>query len=71
MPRTPPGRTPSSSLPSASSTANAELDRLGIRFEAQEHKLLGGGGFEGSLKEVGELEKALGIHDLSKFTPGV
>lgn len=48
-----------------------ELDRLGDRFEDQEHKLLGGGGFEGSLKEVGDLEKALGIHDLSKFTPGV
>jgi hemerythrin-like domain-containing protein len=47
----------------------AELDRLGDRFEAQEHKLLGGGGFEGSLKEVGDLEKALGIHDLAKFTP--
>ncbi len=46
-----------------------ELDRLGDRFEAQEHKLLGAGGFEGSLKEVGELEKALGIHDLGKFTP--
>ena len=49
----------------------AELDRLGDRFEAQEHKLLGSGGFEGSLKEVGDLEKALGIHDLSKFTPSV
>jgi hemerythrin-like domain-containing protein len=47
----------------------AELDRLGDRFEEQEHKLLGGGGFEGSLKDVGDLEKALGIHDLSKFTP--
>jgi hemerythrin-like domain-containing protein len=49
----------------------AELDRLGDRFEVQEHKLLGGGGFEGSLKEVGDLEKALGIHDLGKFTPAV
>jgi hemerythrin-like domain-containing protein len=49
----------------------AALDRLGAQFEAQEHKLLGGGGFEGSLKEVGDLEKALGIHDLGKFTPGV
>ena len=47
----------------------AELDRLGDRFEDQEHKLLGNGGFEGSLKDVGDLEKALGIHDLSKFTP--
>jgi hemerythrin-like domain-containing protein len=47
----------------------AQLDRLGEQFEAQEHKLLGPGGFEGSLKEVFELEEALGIHDLAKFTP--
>jgi hemerythrin-like domain-containing protein len=47
----------------------AELDRLGEKFEDEEHKLLGSGGFEGSLKEVGELEKTLGIHDLAKFTP--
>ena len=47
----------------------AELDRLGDRFEEQEHKLLGGGGFEGSLRDVGDLEKALGIPDLAQFTP--
>ena len=47
----------------------AELDKLGDRFEEQEHKLLGGSGFEGSLKEVGDLEKALGIHDLAQYTP--
>jgi hemerythrin-like domain-containing protein len=47
----------------------AELDKLGAKFEEQEHKILGSSGFEGSLKEVGDLEKALGIHDLAKFTP--
>jgi hemerythrin-like domain-containing protein len=47
----------------------AELDKLGAKFEEQEHKLLGSGGFEGSLKEVGDLERTLGIHDLAKFTP--
>ena len=47
----------------------AELDKLGDKFEAQEHKLLGRDGFEGSLKEVGDLETTLGIHDLAKFTP--
>ncbi|HEX3903785.1 MAG TPA: hemerythrin domain-containing protein [Polyangia bacterium] len=47
----------------------AELDRLGDQFEGQEHKLLGGGGFEGSLRDVADLEKALGIHDLAQFTP--
>jgi len=49
----------------------AQLDELGERFEEQEHKLLGGGGFEGSLKEVENLEKALGVHDLAVFTPRV
>jgi len=47
----------------------AEFDELGERFEAQEQKLLGAGGFEGSLKEVADIEKAIGIHDLSLFTP--
>ncbi len=49
--------------------SEAELDKLGDQFEEQEHKLLGGGGFEGSLREVADLEKTLGIHDLAKFTP--
>src|SRR5215831_7010380 len=47
----------------------AELDKLGDQFEEQEHKLLGSSGFEGSLKEVGDLETTLGIHDLAKYTP--
>ena len=47
----------------------AELDKLGDRFEDQEHKLLGGGGFEGSLQEVRDLEKSLGVNDLAKYTP--
>ena len=47
----------------------AEFDKLGDRFEDQEHKLLGSGGFEGSLREVRDLEKTLGLHDLAKFTP--
>ncbi len=46
-----------------------ELDKLGDQFEEQEHKLLGSSGFEGSLKEVGDLEKTLGIHDLARYTP--
>jgi len=46
-----------------------ELHRLGEQFEEQEHKLLGSAGFEGALKDVGELEKAVGLHDLAAFTP--
>ena len=47
----------------------AQLHELGERFEEQEHKLLGSGGFEGSLRDVGDLENKLGIHDLAMFTP--
>jgi hemerythrin-like domain-containing protein len=47
----------------------AELDKLGEQFEEQEHKLLGAAGFEGALKDVGDVEKTLGIHDLAVFTP--
>jgi hemerythrin-like domain-containing protein len=47
----------------------AQLDELGEKFEEQEHKLLGGAGFEGSLKEVGDIEKTLGVHDLAAYTP--
>jgi len=46
-----------------------EFDALGDQFEEQEHKLLGSGGFEGAVKEVAQLESALGIHDLAQFTP--
>ncbi|MCY1062725.1 hemerythrin domain-containing protein [Nannocystis sp. SCPEA4] len=42
---------------------------LGERFEEKEHALFGGGGFQTIVAEVGELEKALEIHDLERFTP--
>jgi hemerythrin-like domain-containing protein len=45
------------------------FDALGEQFEAQEHKLLGQGGFEGALAEVAQLEKELGVADLAQFTP--
>jgi hemerythrin-like domain-containing protein len=46
-----------------------EYHQLGERFEAEEHRLFGKEGFEGVLGKIAEIEKALGIHDLSKFTP--
>jgi hemerythrin-like domain-containing protein len=46
-----------------------EFRALGERFEEQEHKLLGSKGFEGVLVEVAQIEKSLGILDLSQFTP--
>ncbi|MBN9687998.1 MULTISPECIES: hemerythrin domain-containing protein [unclassified Corallococcus] len=46
-----------------------QFQELGERFEAQEHRVLGSDGFENALKEVAQLERALGIHDLARFTP--
>jgi len=46
-----------------------EYDALGDRFEDREHELFGKDGFERVVGQVAELEKALGIDDLSQFTP--
>ena len=48
-----------------------EYNELGEQFEEKEHQLFGEGGFQSVLEEVAELEKQLGIDDLSKFTPSV
>lgn len=46
-----------------------QLEQLGEQFEEQEDTLLGSRGFERMVDRVAALEKRLGIHDLSKFTP--
>ena len=46
-----------------------EFDKLGDQFEEKEHQLLGSAGFEGTVEQVAQLENALGIYELSKFTP--
>jgi hemerythrin-like domain-containing protein len=46
-----------------------EYERLGDQFEDEEHRLLGDGGFEKAVAEVAQLEQALGIFELAKFTP--
>jgi hemerythrin-like domain-containing protein len=48
-----------------------EWDELGDLFEGQEHKVLGDEGFEHAVERVAEFERALGIHDLARFTPRV
>jgi hemerythrin-like domain-containing protein len=48
-----------------------EFDELGEKFEARENELFGKEGFEKMVESVGEIEKKLGIYDLSKFTPRV
>ncbi len=46
-----------------------EYDQLGEKFEDKEHQLFGNEGFEGIVTEIAAIEKALGIFDLSSFTP--
>ncbi len=48
-----------------------EYDALGDEFEKKENQLFGGEGFEKNVNRVSELEKRLGIYDLTKFTPQV
>ncbi len=46
-----------------------EFDELGDRFEDKEQELFGKEGFEKMVGKVAEIEKKLGIYDLSQFTP--
>ncbi len=45
-----------------------EYDALGDIFEGQEQTLFGKNGFEDVVGQVAELEKSLGIYELSQFT---
>jgi hemerythrin-like domain-containing protein len=49
----------------------SELAELGERFEQIEHQRFGEAGFEGVVGEVAEIERSMGIHDLSQFTPQI
>ena len=46
-----------------------EYHALAEEFEEKEHALFGKDGFETVVAEVAELEKTLGLYDLSQFTP--
>ncbi len=48
-----------------------EFDELGEKLEDKEKELFGKEGFAKMVESVGEIEKTLGIHELSQFTPKV
>ena len=48
-----------------------EYDSLGEEFENNERKKFGEDGFETMVNRVAEIEKSLGIYDLSQFTPTI
>lgn len=46
-----------------------EYNELGEEFEKEEERLFGEGGFEKIVAQIEEIEKSLGIYELSQFTP--
>lgn len=46
-----------------------QYDAYGDLFESTEHQLFGPTGFEDIVGQVADLEKSLGIYELSQFTP--
>ena len=46
-----------------------ELEDLGEKFEDIEKAQFGGDGFESAVKQIGDIEQALGFADLAQFTP--
>lgn len=48
-----------------------QVEALGDKMEADEHKVLGAEGFEKSVAQVESIEKTLGIYDLKQFTPKI
>ncbi len=49
--------------------SHEEYEKLGDQFEEREHQLFGEDGFEKTVNQVAEIEKQLGIYNLSQFTP--
>jgi hemerythrin-like domain-containing protein len=48
-----------------------EYDSLGEEFEKNEQKLFGKDGFESMVNKVADIEKQLGIYELTQFTPAI
>jgi predicted neutral ceramidase superfamily lipid hydrolase len=46
-----------------------EFEKMGERFEEIEHERFGENGFQNIVHQVAEIEKVLGIYELSQFTP--
>ncbi len=46
-----------------------DYEARGVLFEDARRRRFGGREFEGVVEEVAAIERALGIHDLGRFTP--
>lgn len=49
--------------------SSEEYEKLGDKFEKREHELFGENGFDKAVNQVSDIEKQLGIYNLSQFTP--
>ena len=49
--------------------SSKEYEELGEKFEEREHQFFGKDGFDKTVNQVAEIEKELGIYNLSQFTP--
>lgn len=45
-----------------------QLDEMGDKFEDIEHRTFGKDGFDDAVKQIGEIEQALGLADIAQFT---
>lgn len=45
-----------------------QLDEMGDKFEDIEHRTFGKDGFDDAVKQIGEIEHALGLADIAQFT---
>jgi hypothetical protein len=45
-----------------------ELDEMGDKFEDIEHEQFGEDGFENAVRQIAEIETALGLADIGRFT---
>jgi hemerythrin-like domain-containing protein len=45
-----------------------QIDEMNDKFEDIEHQMLGENGFENAVRQIGEIERELGLADLSQFT---
>ena len=51
-----------------STLSRHRLDEMGERFEDIEHQQFGRDGFDDAVNEMAQIEQALGLHDLARFT---
>jgi hypothetical protein len=63
-----PGRTRSSSPRWKDALSERQLHEMSDKFEDIEQRTFGKDGFDDAVKQIGEIEQALGLSDVAQFT---